>query len=93
MAATSPQVVCGGAYRQPVSQRQVDPGQDPKSTMDTDFLCETGQHWWADSQILLPNIPSFLQHQACPLLRDSKRMKLYVALAFRARVFQFLPSR
>ena len=24
---------------------------------------------------------------------DSKRMKLYVALAFRARVFQFLPPQ
>ena len=38
MAATSPQVVFCGAYREPVSQRQVDPGQDPKSTVDTDFF-------------------------------------------------------
>ena len=59
MAATSPQVVFCGAYRQPVSQRQVDPGQDPKSTVDTDFLFETGQHRWADRQTLLPSIPSF----------------------------------
>ena len=93
MAATSPQVVFCGAYRQPVSQRQVDPGQDPKSTVDTDFLWETGQHQWADRRTLLPSIPSFPQDQACLWLRDSKRMKLCVALAFRARVFQFLPSR
>ena len=93
MAATSPQVMFCGAYREPVSQRQVDPGQDTKSTVDTDFLWETGQHQWADRRTLLPSIPSFPQYQACLGRRVSNRMKLYVALAFRARAFQSLPSR